>query len=319
LPVSTVAEFSGNVSDAEPVAVLRVPDGPVHVPVPRPVQQAKGAPAPRQLAFPKNVLVTHTDRPEFEMGNGVPNRQPGAVQSTPAGVVPEAVVPRSHVGPLQDSAKRFVAPGGVALSGTWRDAAAERQRAAEELLQRDRAGEIAERVAARARARGREEVEAVRYDRAARRRRGRRGRARARRRRGRLERRGRERAGGGRRRAGRRRRRRGAGSRGGRDQRPSAPCCDDVEVVDGCGSVLVVVVTHWQFTHCSGGQSETDGRAVALLARIEECVAAAVRDRRRRRGARDVEVLVVDDVPGSSRSTTTSSAAGSSSSTSSGC
>jgi hypothetical protein len=36
----------------------------------------------------------------------------------PAGVDPDAVVPRSHCVPLQDSVKRFVAPGGVALSGT---------------------------------------------------------------------------------------------------------------------------------------------------------------------------------------------------------
>jgi len=96
LPVSTVAEFSGNVRFASPVAVLSVPVGPT----------------------PENVLVTHTERPAFEIGSGVPNLQPGAVQSMPAGVDPAAVVPTSHCEPLQVSAKRFVAPGGVALSGT---------------------------------------------------------------------------------------------------------------------------------------------------------------------------------------------------------
>jgi hypothetical protein len=49
LPVSTVAELSWNVQLAAPVDVLRVPVGPAHVPVPTPVQQANGVPAPVQL------------------------------------------------------------------------------------------------------------------------------------------------------------------------------------------------------------------------------------------------------------------------------
>jgi hypothetical protein len=67
----------------------------------------------------ENVLVTHTDKPAFEMGSGTPKRQPTSVQSTPAGVEPEVVGPMLHVLPTQpDNVKRLVAPAGVALSGT---------------------------------------------------------------------------------------------------------------------------------------------------------------------------------------------------------
>ena len=118
MPVSTVAEFSSNTQLAAPVDVLSVPVGPAHVPVPAPVQHANGFPAPVQFALGKKVFVTQTDRPEFEIGSGVPNLQPGAVQSTPAGVEPDGVVPRLQLGPVHDSVKRLIAPAGVALSGT---------------------------------------------------------------------------------------------------------------------------------------------------------------------------------------------------------
>jgi hypothetical protein len=117
-PVSTVAEFSWKTQLAAPVDVSSVPVGPAQAPVPIPVQQANGFPAPRHRAFGKNVFVTHTESPAFEIGSGVPNWHPAAVQSTPGGVVPAAVVPSVQAGPTHDSVKRFVAPGGVALSGT---------------------------------------------------------------------------------------------------------------------------------------------------------------------------------------------------------
>jgi hypothetical protein len=72
-PVNTVAEFSMKFHVAAPVAVSSVPVGPTHVPVPAPVQQAAGAPAPVQRELGKNVFVTHTESPAFEMGRGVPN------------------------------------------------------------------------------------------------------------------------------------------------------------------------------------------------------------------------------------------------------
>ena len=117
-PVSTVAELSSNTQLAAPVDVLSVPVGPAHVPVPAPVQHANGLAAPVHCEFGKNVFVTQTDRPAFEIGRGVPNLQPGAVQSTPAGVEPDAVVPRLQFAPTHDSEKRLIAPAGVALSGT---------------------------------------------------------------------------------------------------------------------------------------------------------------------------------------------------------
>ncbi len=96
--MSTVAEFSWKFHVAAPLDVSSVPLG----------------------ATGENVFVTQTDRPAFDMGSGTPKRQPTAVQSTPAGVEPEAVGPMLHVVPTQpDSVKRFVAPDGVVLSGTW--------------------------------------------------------------------------------------------------------------------------------------------------------------------------------------------------------
>jgi hypothetical protein len=66
----------------------------------------------------ENVFVTHTERPAFEIGSGVPNLQPMSVQSTPVGVEPDVVDPSVQLDPAQDSVKRLVAPGGVELSGT---------------------------------------------------------------------------------------------------------------------------------------------------------------------------------------------------------
>jgi hypothetical protein len=97
LPVRTVAELSWKAHVAAPVPTSSVPLG--------------GA--------GENVLVTHTVVPAFEIGSGRPNRQPTSVQSTPAGVDPAGVGPMLHVVPMQpESVKRFVAPLGVALSGT---------------------------------------------------------------------------------------------------------------------------------------------------------------------------------------------------------
>ena len=118
LPVSTVAELSWNVHVAAPVEVFSVPVGPAHVPVPAPLQHANGLPAPRHPAFEKNVFVTQTESPAFAIGSGVPNLQPGAVQSTPGGVDPAPVTPRVQFGPAHERLKRLIAPGGVALSGT---------------------------------------------------------------------------------------------------------------------------------------------------------------------------------------------------------
>ncbi len=96
-PVRTVAEFSWKFQVASPVALSSVPLG----------------------ATGENVFVTQTERPAFEMGSGVPKRQPTSVQSTPAGVLPAAVGPMLQSEPTQPpSVNRFVAPGGVALSGT---------------------------------------------------------------------------------------------------------------------------------------------------------------------------------------------------------
>ena len=93
----TVAELSGKVQVAAPVAVSSVPVG-----------------------AEENVFVTQTERPAFEIGSGVPKAHPVAVQSTPAGVEPEATDPMLQFVPTQpDSVKRLIAPGGVALSGTW--------------------------------------------------------------------------------------------------------------------------------------------------------------------------------------------------------
>jgi hypothetical protein len=113
-----VAELRLKTQLAAPVDVLRVPVGPAHVPVPAPVQQANGVPVAEHLEFGKNVFVTQTEKPAFEIGSGVPNRQPAAVQSMPAGVEPDAVVPRVQLGPAHDSVNRLIAPGGVALFGT---------------------------------------------------------------------------------------------------------------------------------------------------------------------------------------------------------
>ncbi len=100
-PVRIVAELSAKSHVASPLDRSSVPLGGAGV-----------------GAWP-NVLVTHTERPEFEIGSGTPNRQPTAVQSTPACVEPDAVGPMLHKEPLQpDSVKRFVAPDGVVLSGT---------------------------------------------------------------------------------------------------------------------------------------------------------------------------------------------------------
>jgi hypothetical protein len=117
-PVSTVAELRLKTHEAAPVAVFSVPVGPAQVPVPAPVQHANGIPAPVQFALGQKVFVTHTESPAFTIGSGVPNLQPAAVQSIPAGVDPDAVVPRLQFGPTHDSVKRLTAPGGVALSGT---------------------------------------------------------------------------------------------------------------------------------------------------------------------------------------------------------
>ena len=96
-PVRIVAELSWKFHVAAPVAVSSVPLG----------------------GTGENVLVTHTDRPALEIGSGTPKRHPTSVQSTPAGVEPEAVGPMLHVEPTQpDSVKRLVAPDGVGLSGT---------------------------------------------------------------------------------------------------------------------------------------------------------------------------------------------------------
>jgi hypothetical protein len=117
-PVSTVAEFRLKTHEAAPVEVFSVPVGPAHVPVPAPVQHANGFPAATQFVLGKNVFVTQTESPAFEIGSGVPNLQPAAVQSMPAGVDPDAVVPRLQFGPTHESVKRLIAPAGVALSGT---------------------------------------------------------------------------------------------------------------------------------------------------------------------------------------------------------
>jgi hypothetical protein len=57
-PVSTVAELSSKSSVTAPLPVLRVP-----------------------LAGEEKVFVTHTERPAFEIGSGVPKRQPVLLQS----------------------------------------------------------------------------------------------------------------------------------------------------------------------------------------------------------------------------------------------
>jgi hypothetical protein len=99
--VRIVREFNWKFHVAAPVAVSSVPLG-----------------ATGETVLP-NVFVTHTDNPAFEIGSGVPNRQPTSVQSTPAGVDPDGVGPMLQVVPTQpESVNRFVAPGGVALSGT---------------------------------------------------------------------------------------------------------------------------------------------------------------------------------------------------------
>jgi hypothetical protein len=69
------------------------------------------------LTGEENVFSTHTDKPAFEIGSGVPKRQPVFVQSNPA--------PAAAIGPtvqwpsaVQLRLKRFVDPAGVVLSGT---------------------------------------------------------------------------------------------------------------------------------------------------------------------------------------------------------
>lgn len=57
-PVSTVAELSWKFRVTAPEPVSSVP-----------------------LAGAEKVLVTHTERPAFEIGSGVPNRQPVLLQS----------------------------------------------------------------------------------------------------------------------------------------------------------------------------------------------------------------------------------------------
>jgi hypothetical protein len=94
-PVRMVWELSWKFHVAAPVVVLIVPVG-----------------------ADEKVFVTHTERPAFEIGSGVPNLQPTSVQSTPAGVDPDVVTPRVHAGPTHESVNRLVAPDGVELSGT---------------------------------------------------------------------------------------------------------------------------------------------------------------------------------------------------------
>jgi hypothetical protein len=95
--VRIVAEFNRKSHVAAPVDVSNVPLG------------CTGA----------KVFVTQTESPAFEIGSGRPKRQPTSVQSTPAGVEPDVVEPMLHVVPTHpESVKRFVAPPGVALSGT---------------------------------------------------------------------------------------------------------------------------------------------------------------------------------------------------------
>ena len=96
-PVRMVAEFSWKFQVAAPVTRSSVPLG----------------------CTGENVFVTHTERPALEIGSGVPKRQPMSVQSTPVGVEPDVVTPRVHAEPAHESVKRFVAPDGVELSGTW--------------------------------------------------------------------------------------------------------------------------------------------------------------------------------------------------------
>jgi hypothetical protein len=97
MPVRIVAELSWKFHVASPVAVLSVPLG----------------------ATGENVFVTHTERPAFEIGNGVPNRHPTVVQSTPAGRPAAGIGPMLQFVPVQGpSENRLVAPDGVELSGT---------------------------------------------------------------------------------------------------------------------------------------------------------------------------------------------------------
>jgi hypothetical protein len=93
--VRTVSELSSTSSVTAPLPVLSVP-----------------------VAGRRKLFVTHTESPALEIGSGEPNGQPVSVQSTPAGVEPERVWLTVHAGPTQESAKRFVAPAGVTLSGT---------------------------------------------------------------------------------------------------------------------------------------------------------------------------------------------------------
>jgi hypothetical protein len=93
--VSTVREFSWKLSVAAPVPVSSVP-----------------------VTGTENVFSTHTDSPEFTIGSGVPNRHPVSVQSIPAGGTPAATALTVHADPTHASPNRFVAPAGVALSGT---------------------------------------------------------------------------------------------------------------------------------------------------------------------------------------------------------
>ncbi len=94
-PVRMVTEFSWKFSTAPPVDVSSVP-----------------------LTGDENVFVMHTDSPALLIGSGVPNRQPASVQSTSPGVDPAVVAPTVHDEPVHESVNRFVAPDGVALSGT---------------------------------------------------------------------------------------------------------------------------------------------------------------------------------------------------------
>ena len=64
-------------------------------------------------------MVTHTESPAFLIGSGMPKGHPVFVQSMPGGVDPANVAPIVHADPVQARVKRFVAPGGVVLSGTW--------------------------------------------------------------------------------------------------------------------------------------------------------------------------------------------------------
>jgi hypothetical protein len=95
MPVRIVWEFSWKFHVAAPDAVSSVPVG-----------------------ADEKVFVTHTERPEFEIGSGVPNLHPTSVQSVPAGVEPDVVTPMLHDDPAHESVNRLVAPDGVALSGT---------------------------------------------------------------------------------------------------------------------------------------------------------------------------------------------------------